>query len=389
MSALHNRRNSVSGIRPSERVQQYIEEQYGRQAVKAGARLPSNRAIAQLLNVSVGTVQQVLRRKAKEGLLSMRSGSGTFWIGNPKANRTIRVAVGLPLDGGSGLDEWSRTIYGGMMHAALLSKQPVTFTGVPPQCQYSEMDQLSVFGDVDGLILFSFSLSAAIRIRVTKAFEQAGKPVVHVNAPNPEAVVNFVSPDYVGSSTRLGRAWQESGRTRILLLMGGSMAESTSVFQRVGGLLSGLGEHWTRTVSVQLEKTVHTEAAGHAATTAVLEQGGWLPDAIYTSSDYSAHGAFRALEERGIRVPDAVSVVGGSGLPITRSDRPQMTRIRQPLDPIGQQALEMLLERISSGARDIPGRYLESPFIGGETTPEKENKVLGVAGSGPAPSAIS
>lgn len=357
--------------------------------MKTGVRLPSNRAIAQHLNVSVGTVQQVLRRKAEEGLLSMRSGSGTFWIGNPKANRTIRVAVGLPIDGSLGLDEWSRTIYGGMMHAALLSKQPVTFTGVPPQNQYSEMDPFSVFGNVDGLILFSFSLSPSIRIRVTKAFEQAGKPVIHVNAPNPGTVVNFVSPDYVGSSTRLGQAWQESGRNRILLLMGGSMAESTSIFQRVAGLLSGLGESWSRTVSVQLEQTLHTEAAGYATTTAVLERGEMLPDAVYTSSDYSAWGALHALEENGIRVPDAVSVAGGSGLPITQTDRPQMTRMHQPLDRIGQHALEMLLERISSGARDIPGRYLESPFIGGETTREEENKLLGISRSGQVLSAIS
>lgn len=72
------------------------------------------------------------------------------------------------------------------------------------------------------------------------------------------------------------------------------------------------------------------------------------PTAVFAASDYLAMGLLRAFWERGVRVPEDVSVVGfddidGSGFLI-----PALTTVRQPFAPLGDAAVRALLDRWSS-----------------------------------------
>ncbi|WP_406006107.1 substrate-binding domain-containing protein [Streptomyces sp. NBC_00637] len=74
------------------------------------------------------------------------------------------------------------------------------------------------------------------------------------------------------------------------------------------------------------------------------------PTAVFVCSDRMALGAYLALAERGLRVPDDVSVVGFDDLPESRWTTPALTTVRQPLAEMAATGLRLLL-RMMDGER--------------------------------------
>ncbi len=64
--------------------------------------------------------------------------------------------------------------------------------------------------------------------------------------------------------------------------------------------------------------------------------------AIICASDTMAIGLMRGLEEKGIRVPQDISVTGYDDLDIASYVKPALTTVRQDLDLIGEKAFSML-----------------------------------------------
>jgi DNA-binding LacI/PurR family transcriptional regulator len=84
--------------------------------------------------------------------------------------------------------------------------------------------------------------------------------------------------------------------------------------------------------------------------------------AILCGNDTMALGVLRALAERGLRVPDDVSVVGFDDIPEAGYYTPPLTTVRQDFGEVGRQALNVLVERMSSDA-DAGPRVLVSPEL--------------------------
>ena len=71
------------------------------------------------------------------------------------------------------------------------------------------------------------------------------------------------------------------------------------------------------------------------------------PTAIFAGSDQQALGVYEAARQRGLRVPEELSVVGFDDLPAARWVSPPLTTVRQPLADMGRVAAEMLGDLIS------------------------------------------
>jgi GntR family transcriptional regulator len=69
----------------------------GQAAARPGERLPAERELATLLNVSRTTLRQALQQLERTGLITRRPGraGGTF-VGEPKVERDLRLYGGLP-----------------------------------------------------------------------------------------------------------------------------------------------------------------------------------------------------------------------------------------------------------------------------------------------------
>jgi DNA-binding LacI/PurR family transcriptional regulator len=74
------------------------------------------------------------------------------------------------------------------------------------------------------------------------------------------------------------------------------------------------------------------------------------PTAVFVCSDHMALGVYAAAAERGLRIPDDLSVVGFDDLPESRWINPTLTTVRQPLSDMAATALHLLL-RMMDGDR--------------------------------------
>ncbi len=78
------------------------------------------------------------------------------------------------------------------------------------------------------------------------------------------------------------------------------------------------------------------------------------PTALFAANNFIAIGAFHALSEAKLRVPDDVSVVAFDDLPPAFVIDPFLTVVEQPAYDMGQRATELLLARLSGEGPMIP-----------------------------------
>lgn len=94
------------------------------------------------------------------------------------------------------------------------------------------------------------------------------------------------------------------------------------------------------------------------------------PTAVFACSDRMALGAYRAIAERGLRVPDDISVVGFDDLPEASWPAPALTTVRQPLSDMARMAVQLLVgamagEKPEALRTELPTRLI----VRGSTAP--------------------
>jgi LacI family transcriptional regulator len=103
-------------------------------------------------------------------------------------------------------------------------------------------------------------------------------------------------------------------------------------------------------------------ATGYRETMALLELP-TPPTAIFVCADQMALGAYEALYEKGMRVPDDVSIVGFDDLDEARWAIPPLTTVRQPLTEMAGMATRMLLTLVSGEELETTRVELATPLI--------------------------
>jgi len=73
-------------------------------------------------------------------------------------------------------------------------------------------------------------------------------------------------------------------------------------------------------------------------------------DAIFAASDLIAVGAMRALEERGLRVPEDVAIVGFDDIPAAALSHPPLTTIAQDYARAGEMLVDALIGQINGAS---------------------------------------
>ncbi|WP_327709042.1 LacI family transcriptional regulator [Streptomyces sp. NBC_00464] len=101
-----------------------------------------------------------------------------------------------------------------------------------------------------------------------------------------------------------------------------------------------------------LRTTMMKQAEGALAAETLLDRDGERPEAMLFANDQMAVGALRALARRGVRVPQDMAVTGFDGIPLSRIVQPPLTTVRQPIRLLGEQAVELLVQRLNNSGRE-------------------------------------
>lgn len=80
--------------------------------------------------------------------------------------------------------------------------------------------------------------------------------------------------------------------------------------------------------------------------------------AIFAYNDMIAIGAYMAINERGLKIPDDISVVGYDDIEVASIISPKLTTVSQPFYDMGKNAAELLLKRIKEDTEAIPQTIL-------------------------------
>lgn len=163
------------------------------------------------------------------------------------------------------------------------------------------------------------------------------------------------------------------GHRRIGIL-GGEMRYSNPARARYAGCLCAFRDHNILfDADVQFSGTYFTVEGGFQAMQILLQK---MPDitAVFAMSDVTALGAIRAITDRGLRVPEDISVIGFDGIEIGQYMVPKLTTIQQPAVSIAERSVEILIQCILQKETSVREQIPFSLIVGESTQMLRQNK---------------
>ncbi|GAA3659924.1 LacI family transcriptional regulator [Microbacterium marinilacus] len=193
-------------------------------------------------------------------------------------------------------------------------------------------------GNVDGALVVSHHTSDTFVERINQSV-----PVVFGGrSPRGREDDYYVDVDNVEGGRIATRHLVERGHRRIATIAG--PLDMPAGVDRLRGFREVLADAGLAPGPV--EDGDFTADGGAAAMRRVLAAGD-RPDALFVASDLMARGAIGVLQERGLRVPDDVAIVGFDDSPVATSLPPRLTTVRQPSRDQGEAMTEVLLARLA------------------------------------------
>lgn len=166
-----------------------------------------------------------------------------------------------------------------------------------------------------------------------------------------------VVPDEFGGGYVATKRLIETGAQRIAHIHGQAWMDAAS--DRLRGYQRALREFGLEFDPLLVRPGNWEPAAGYEQTIALLDLKD-PPTAIYCANDLMAVGCYEALKERGLRIPEDVSVVGYDDRDIALQMRPPLTTVLLPHYEMGARAAEIALAETNDRAVSVA---VECPLI--------------------------
>lgn len=107
------------------------------------------------------------------------------------------------------------------------------------------------------------------------------------------------------------------------------------------GCLAALEDNGYEPEDISKQDAISVESSGYDATLTLIHRT--MPDAIFCASDLIALGCIRALQEKGIKVPEDIAVVGYDNIQISEYFTPPLTTVYQDTAKAGELLVKNLL----------------------------------------------
>lgn len=170
-----------------------------------------------------------------------------------------------------------------------------------------------------------------------------GLPIVLVNGYSDGVDAPSVSNDDLASMELAFRHLVSLGHKRIGLAIGPDRFVPAQ--RKVEGFTRNLERHFGEVdPTSHVVTTLFTVEGGQAAAGELIDSG---HTAIICGSDLMALGAVRAARQRGLAVPDDLSIVGYDDSPLIAYTDPPLTTVRQPVQAMGHAAVSALVSEIN------------------------------------------
>lgn len=205
-----------------------------------------------------------------------------------------------------------------------------------PELESTELAKLLEF-QVEGLMLISHRLPAAT---VRSLSAEVPTVVLTLRGITGPGIDTVTTDDEAGARMAMQHLF-DLGHTRIAHISGGTL-EPAVVRERVyREQMDAAG----LTDLIRVAPGDLTNLGGLEGARQMLSEGP-APTAIFASNDNSAIGAMAACQERALRVPEDVSIIGYDGAALGALRTLSLTTIAQPLTEMGHLGAERLFDRL-------------------------------------------
>ncbi len=319
--------------------------------------------VAKLADVSIATVSRVVnsdsrvKDKTREKVLlaMQRLGYQPNSIAQSLATRTSN-SVGVLVS------ELHGAFYGAMLSAIeetlrAAGKFVLVATGHNREDQEREGIRFLVGRNCDALIVHVSGLSDKFLVEHNKS----KTPIVVVNRKVRGIADRCFSLDNELGGFLAARSLLEAQHRRIAYISG--PLHWTDAQQRLQGHKRALAEARVAFDERLLYEGDYHETGGSRALNHLLGTG--IPfTAVVCANDESAAGAMSAAHDRGLKLPDELSIVGFDNAPISRYVYPKLSTVHYPISDMGHMAARWVLQNVYQHENlDVRQRVFKPNFV--------------------------
>jgi GntR family transcriptional regulator of arabinose operon len=308
-----------------------------------GETLPSEPELCQVFGVARGTVRQALAALETNGYISRQRGRGTYVTWNRSSVRPARSRVGqigfvVPYV----RDSYVTTILLGVERAASDQGLSVTFKHVDNSLekQAAVVQELVEHGCA-GIIVYPVD---SIHASPLDDLIRTGYPIVLVDRYLRGVASDYVISDHFGGALRATQHLVRLGHRHIGFVTWADPA--ISMEHRLAGYQRALSEAGLPADPARILEVASYPAIDKAALKDFLLRNANGMTAAFAANDQIALAIYEAARQAGIRIPEALAVVGFDDLEFTSHLDVPLTTVAQSAFTIGEQAVEALLRRL-------------------------------------------
>jgi LacI family transcriptional regulator len=199
-----------------------------------------------------------------------------------------------------------------------------------------------LYTQVDGII--ASMANETVELSHYEKIKSKGIPLILFDRGENDLNVDYIGIDDYESSHMIIEHLISKGCKRIAHIGG---FRRTRIFNnRILGYIDAINKYNLPQEDHLLLESSLTLEDGRIKMNQLLELGN-PPDAVYIASDYAALGALQVLNEKKIKVPEDICLVGFGNEPFTSFVRPSITTVDQHSKQIGKIAAETFIKRIN------------------------------------------
>jgi LacI family transcriptional regulator len=244
----------------------------------------------------------------------------------------------------------------GVHDAASISGYEVLFAPIPLDNSKDRCARLLRGGHVDGVIISGPRTDD----NDFRALLSSDAPIV-LQGQWPEVTVASVDVDNFKAAKDATKHLIKLGHRRLGIILHAPLV-FTAVGARLRGFQAALADHGLPFTSKQMAVADFSPASGELAMEDMLKSG-FVPTAVFATSDTVAIGAMKTARLRGLKIPDDIAFVGFDDIPMAVYNCPPLTTIRLPAYGLGWAAADLLVRLIASDEFHETNEILDTELI--------------------------
>jgi len=224
-------------------------------------------------------------------------------------------------------------------------------------CDYQENSKLEkekidflIKKRVDGLVVMPTYITG----QEIKKILKRDIPIVAIDRPLKDIQSDAILVDNLEASYRAVETLIKNGHEKIGIICGPQ--DIYTAQERLKGYIKAHEDYNIKIKSDYIKIGDYIISTGYSKTIELLEMKN-PPSALLVTNYDMTVGAIIALNEKDVKIPDELSIIGFDYLEMAKLVKPLLTIVVQPMDQIGETAAKVLLKRLKGQKDDFPKTY--------------------------------